>query len=196
MQDFIKEYLQSISALYSQGITTEHSFRGALETLLKNMTDFVVVNEAQHIACGAPDLTLLKNNTPIGYVEAKDIGKNLNSKDYKNQFDRYKKALDNLIITDYLTFQYFKGNESITEVKIGEITNKGIHPLAENFNKFVEMMNDFSAYNGKAIKDSKKLAEFMAAKTQLLAEVIEKNISDSDENNSLHQQLKGFREVL
>ncbi|MDR1373034.1 MAG: hypothetical protein LBJ17_07985, partial [Dysgonamonadaceae bacterium] len=46
MHPHIKEYLQSISALYAQGITTEHSFRGALETLLKNMTGFTVVNEA------------------------------------------------------------------------------------------------------------------------------------------------------
>ncbi|GHT38598.1 hypothetical protein AGMMS49965_02470 [Bacteroidia bacterium] len=99
----ITTYLASLSALYSQGITTEHSFRGALETLLKNMTGFSVVNEARHIDCGAPDLTLLKDNIPVGFVEAKDVGKNLNSKDYKNQFDRYKKALDNLIITDYLT---------------------------------------------------------------------------------------------
>jgi hypothetical protein len=123
MHPHIAPYLQSLAALYSQGIATEHSFRGALESLLKNITGFTVVNEARHIACGAPDLTLLKNNIPIGYVEAKDIGKSLNSKDYKNQFDRYKKALDNLIITDYLTFQLFEGENFITEVSIGKITS-------------------------------------------------------------------------
>jgi hypothetical protein len=85
MQNSITEYLKSINDLYVQGITTEQSFRGALEILLKNMTGFAVVNEAQHIACGAPDLTLLKNDIPAGYVEAKDIGKNLNAKDYKRE---------------------------------------------------------------------------------------------------------------
>ncbi|MDR0692854.1 MAG: hypothetical protein LBF69_07455, partial [Prevotellaceae bacterium] len=80
MQEFISTYLNSLSALYAQGTTTEHSFRGALEMLLKNMTGFTVVNEARHIACGAPDLTLLKGKIPVGYVEAKDIGKNLNAK--------------------------------------------------------------------------------------------------------------------
>jgi len=91
----IKAYISEFNNKYQEGITTEHSFRGALETLFKNLTDLTVVNEAMHIDCGAPNLTLLQKNIPIGYVEAKDIGKNLNSKDYKNQFDRYKKALDN-----------------------------------------------------------------------------------------------------
>ncbi|MDR1343635.1 MAG: hypothetical protein LBK18_10350, partial [Prevotellaceae bacterium] len=72
--DEIKAYIAELNSKYQEGITTEHSFRGALEVLLKSMTGFAVVNEAQHIACGAPDLTLLQNNIPIGYVEAKDIG--------------------------------------------------------------------------------------------------------------------------
>ncbi|MDR1199651.1 MAG: hypothetical protein LBK94_11700, partial [Prevotellaceae bacterium] len=101
--DEIREYIAELNRKYKGGITTEHSFRGVLEVLLKNMTGLAVINEAQHIACGAPDLTLLQNKIPVGYVETKDIGKNLNSKDYKDQFDRYKKALDNLVITDYLT---------------------------------------------------------------------------------------------
>jgi predicted helicase len=157
------------------------------------MTGFSVVNEAQHIDCGAPDLTLLKDNIPVGFVEAKDIGKNLNSKGYKDQFDKYKKALDNLIITDHLTFQLFEGVELITEVKIGEINNRGIATLAESFNKFIELIRIFSHYNGKSIANSKQLAEFMAAKTQLLKERIEKTLN---EESTLYAQLQGFQEVL
>ncbi|MDR2683975.1 MAG: N-6 DNA methylase, partial [Prevotellaceae bacterium] len=193
MQPHITSYLNSVSALYAQGITTEHSFRGALETLLKNMTDFAVVNEAQHIDCGAPDLTLLKNNIPVGYVEAKDIGKNLNSKDYKNQFDRYKKALDNLIITDYLTFQLFEGENFIAEISIGKILPDKVEPLPDNFNEFIELIRTFSQYNGRSIANSKQLAEFMAAKTQLLAKIIEKALNDE---STLHAQLQDFQEVL
>jgi predicted helicase len=192
----IKEYISEISNKYKNGITTEHSFRGALETLLKNMTNCKVINEARHIKCGAPDLTLLRKEIPIGYVEAKDIGKNLNSKEYKNQFDRYKKALDNLIITDYLHFQLFKGEILIAEIAIGKILPNKIEPIPANFNAFVEMIKEFSLYSGKAIKDSQILAEYMAAKTQLLAEVIEKTIADNDESNSLRQQFKGFKKVL
>ena len=194
--DEIKIYISELNSKYKEGITTEHSFRGALETLLKKMTNLTVVNEANHIHCGAPDLTLLQKNIPVGYVESKDIGKNLNSKDYKNQFDRYKKALDNLIITDYVTFQLFEDEYLVTEITIGKILPNKIEPQPDSFHAFAEMIKHFSLYNGKAIKDSQKLAEYMAAKTQLLAEVIEKTIANKDDNNSLRQQLKGFQQVL
>jgi hypothetical protein len=91
----IADYLKAVNALYAQSIATEHSFRGDLAVLLGKMTNYAVVNEAQHINCGAPDLTLLSKDIPVGYVEAKDIGKNLNSKDYKSQFDRYKFQIAN-----------------------------------------------------------------------------------------------------
>ncbi|MDR2498257.1 MAG: N-6 DNA methylase [Tannerellaceae bacterium] len=194
MQNIISRYLQAISALYSQGITTEHSFRGALESLLKNMTGYQVVNEAQHIACGAPDLTLLKNKIPIGYVEAKDIGKNLNSKDYQKQFQRYKKALANLIITDYLTFQFFEDENFISEISIGKIQPDKIAPIPENFNKLIEQIRTFSQYSGKPIANSNQLAEFMAAKTQVLSEAIEKTVIEK--SSALNAQLQDFQEVL
>ncbi|MDR2081974.1 MAG: hypothetical protein LBP54_08865 [Campylobacteraceae bacterium] len=192
----IADYIKAVNRLYMQGITTEHSFRGDLAALFAKMTELAVINEARHIECGAPDLTLLRENIPVGFVEAKDIGKNLNSKEYKNQFDRYKKALDNLIITDYLTFQLFEGESFIAEVSIGKILPNKIEPLTENFNAFIEIIQSFSRYNGKILKDSKVLAEFMAAKTRLLAEAIEKTINAGDENNALNQQLQGFKEVL
>ena len=37
--------------------------------------------------------------------------KDLDSKNYKEQFTRYRKALDNLIITDYICFKFFKEGE-------------------------------------------------------------------------------------
>jgi predicted helicase len=196
MQTIIRAYLRSLSSLYAQGITTEHSFRGALETLLRTATGLAVVNEAQHIACGAPDLTLLKNEVPVGYVEAKNVGENLSAKEYKTQLDRYKKALANLIITDYLTFQLFEGENFVTEVSIGKILPNKIEPIPENFDRWIGLIGAFAGYNGQVINDSKKLATYMAAKTQLLADVIEKNIADSLEDNHLRQQLYGFRQVL
>ena len=51
------------------------------------------------------------------YIEAKDVGKDLNSKSYRKQFARYKKALDNLIITDYVWFQFFRAGELVYEVR-------------------------------------------------------------------------------
>jgi len=195
--EYIKEYISELNRIYKVGNATEHSYRHALKSLLEKITNgLTVTNEPKRIECGAPDYIVTRKEIPVGYIEAKDIGVNLNDKANKTQFDRYKQSLDNLIITDYLTFQLFKDKNLIIEIVIGKISSNKIVPISEKFNVFIEMINEFSAYNKKAIKDSKKLAEFMAAKTQLLAEVIEKNIANSDENSSLKQQLKGFQQVL
>ena len=126
----IQEYIGNISKRYKTGISTEHSYRSDLQNLLESIVpDVLVTNEPAHIACGAPDYIITKKNIPIGYIEAKDIGKPLDSKEYKEQFDRYKKSLDNLIITDYLDFWLYRDSVFITSIKIASIENGRIVPV-------------------------------------------------------------------
>ena len=99
----IHTYLDTIKTRYAAGISTEHSYRGDLQNLLAELcSDVTVTNEPKRQACGAPDYIITKKSIPIGYIEAKDVGKNLDDKSLKEQFDRYKSSLNNLIITDYL----------------------------------------------------------------------------------------------
>ena len=109
----ISEYLSQINKRYSSGISREHSYRGDLETLLRHVVKGVdITNEPANVTnCGNPDYVITKGQIPVGYIEAKDIGKDLNHKQYKEQFGRYKRALDNLVITDYLWFQFFQNGE-------------------------------------------------------------------------------------
>ena len=102
----LHNYIENINRLFVTGNAREHSYRGDLQDLLNKIIDdkdIVVTNEpARIVNVGAPDYSITKKDIPIGYIEAKDINKPLNSKDYTEQFDRYKNALDNLIITDYI----------------------------------------------------------------------------------------------
>jgi hypothetical protein len=99
----ITDYITSIDKRYKTGISREHSYRGDLQTLLEKLApEIVVTNEPARIECGAPDYILTKGKIPVGYIEAKDIGADLGSKSYKEQFNRYSSSLDNLIITNYL----------------------------------------------------------------------------------------------
>ena len=62
-------------------------------------------NEPSQIACGAPDYVVSKmighQTIPVGYIEAKDIGKSLDQVQRSEQVKRYLNSLDNLILTDY-----------------------------------------------------------------------------------------------
>ena len=159
----------------------------------------MVTNEPARIACGAPDYIVTKKGIPIGYIEAKDIGVDLKSKSLKEQFDRYRAALENLIITDYLDFHFYVNGEFKTSIKIADIQGKQIVPIPENFESFQALINDFCLYIGQTIKSSKKLAEMMAAKAKVLADVIEKAINSDEqtrENSSIKEQMTAFKEVL
>ena len=101
----IKTYLTATQTHYERGIATEHTYRGDLANLLKEiLPNILPTNEPARIDCGAPDYVLTKNDLPIGYIEAKDLGLDLNDKKYTEQFDRYKAALNNLVFTNYLIF--------------------------------------------------------------------------------------------
>ena len=197
----IKEYVEIVGKRLKSGISREHSYRGDLETLIRELVNGIeITNEPANVTdCGNPDYVITKGKIPVGYIEAKDIGKDLNSKSYKEQFTRYKKALDNLIITDYVWFQFFQNGELVHEIKIAEIENDNLIPIAENYARFENLIKDFCTHVGQTIKSSKKLAEMMAGKARLLQDILEKAITsdeETQENTSLKGQYDTFKQIL
>lgn len=202
----VQEYIEKIHKRYITGISTEHSYRGDLQGLLESLApEVMVTNEPSRVACGAPDYIITRKNIPVGYIEAKDIGADLNNKLYKEQFDRYKQSLNNLIITDYLTFQLFIDGIFVTSICIGEIRGNKIIGNPENYSAFTDFIKNFCIYSGQTIKSASKLSKMMAAKARLLANVIEKaldpaisgeNVVSEPENINLHNQFESFKQIL
>ena len=196
----IQEYLENVNKRFKTGISREHSYRGDLQTLIESLASGVLVtNEPARIKCGAPDFIITRKDIPVGYVEAKDIGKDLTSKDFKEQFDRYRGSLNNLIFTDYLDFHLYVDGKFVTSIKIAEIETGKIKFLPQNFEQFATLIKDFCTRVGQTITNSKKLAEMMAGKARILAHVIEEALDSDEENNAnstLKEQMKAFRDVL
>lgn len=199
----INDYLDGVISKFKLGITSEHTFRKDLEVLINNLSPTVnVTNEPSNVTdCGNPDFLISKKHIPIGFIEAKDIGKNLNSKQYDEQFTRYKAALDNLIITDYLHFQFFISGALISEIKIGESNSKNcsIEKIESNFEHFAELLKDFCLFTGQTIKSAQKLATLMAGKARLLENTLYNAVISDEDNNlntDLREQYQTFKSVL
>src|SRR5574344_2111128 len=197
----LQNYLKILNNRYKTGISKEHSYRGDLENLIRELVKGVeITNEPANVTdCGNPDYVITRQGIPIGYIEAKDIGKDLNNKQYNEQFTRYKKAVDILIITDYLWFQFFQNGELVQEIKIGKIENNEIEFLPENFDTFLNAIQDFCRFEGLTIKSPKKLAELMAGKARLLQNILENAIISDEENNAnptLKDQYESFKKIL
>lgn len=196
----ISQYIEQVQKLYKTGLSSEHSYRGDLRTLLESIVpEVMVTNEPKRIACGAPDYIITRKEIPVGYIEAKDLGRDIGHKDYKEQFDRYKKSLNNLIITDYIEFWLFVDGELKTKLKIAEIFDHQIKPLPENFEQFNTLIKSFCTHVGQTIRSASKLSVMMADKAKLLAEVIERALNSdvkNEENSSLNEQMGAFKHIL
>ena len=200
----LDQYIDTINQRYKLGNATEHTFRGDLQTLIESIVPKIrATNEPKRQKCGAPDYILTKKDIPVGFIEAKDIGdrdlEGLKKTGNKEQFDRYKASLDNLIFTDYLNFLLYRDGQFVTKIAIGEITDKGIKPLKENFADFENLITSFCSHTGQTIKSSKKLAEMMAGKARLLSDVIEKAVTSDEENqedSTLKDQMNAFKQIL
>jgi predicted helicase len=196
----IQQYLDKINTLFKTGNAREHSYRGDLQNLIMAiLPDVLVTNEPARVDCGAPDYVLTRKDIPIGYIEAKDIGVDLGSKTLKEQFDRYKSGLTNLIFTDYMDFHFYKDGEFVTKIAIAKIENGTIVPVSENFVQFTELIKNFALTVSQTIKSPTKLAQMMAGKAKLMADVIEKSLIHDDEQGTrsqIKQQMLSFQQML
>jgi len=196
----IEAYLEIINKRFKTGISREHTYRGDLQTLLMTLLpNILVTNEPSRVDCGAPDYVLTKKDIPVGYIEAKDIGVDLNSKTLKEQFDRYRSGLSNLIFTDYIDFHFYKDGVFITKIAIAKIDHGSIAPIPENFESFELLIKNFALTVSQTIKSPTKLAEMMAGKAKLMADVIEKSLNHDDETetrSAIKSQMLSFKQML
>ncbi|HDY67042.1 MAG TPA: DNA methyltransferase [Candidatus Scalindua sp.] len=197
MKNNLEQYCKNIKQRFRTGISTEHSYRGDLQNLLQNLIKGInITNEPKRQKCGAPDYIIQRKEVPIGYIEAKDIGIDLNKIEKSDQLKRYKKSLDNLILTDYAEFRFIKYGEKVKTIKIIDIENSKLNILSENFESFITHINDFCSFKGQTIKSAEKLAKMMAHKVRMMEEVIHKAVEAEDEDNTLKEQLAAFRRIL
>ena len=193
----LKAYMRAVRKELRSGRATEHSYRPALKTLIEAVgpPGIQAVNEPTQGEYGAPDFIVHQNGVPVGHVECKNIGVDLDEVEQSAQLLRYRDALPNLILTDYVEFRwYVNGLRRATgmlahsnDEKLKGLSTRTVGPIWESF---------FDA-DGIAISNPAELAQRMAGKTRLLREHI-RGILDEDDAGvaSLSQLLESYREVL
>ena len=171
----VTEYVAEVSRLAKTGKATEHTFRGALAALIDALAPGLkAVNEPKRTDCGAPDY-IVQDKTGLGvfYVEAKDLGDDdLDGKKrtgHKEQFDRYKAALDTIIFTDYLDFRLYRHGQFANSVRIADWDGEGkVSGRPAAYADFAAFVADAAAGDPQKIDNAKRLAELMAGKARLL----------------------------
>jgi hypothetical protein len=88
--DPFSRYLHEIQRNLSSDIAAEQTHRHALQDLLEVLDPKIpAFNDPKHIRVGAPDFTIRRKGNsmafPVGWVETKDIGENLDDAEKSDQ---------------------------------------------------------------------------------------------------------------
>ena len=190
-------YLSEVIGKFNSGKATEHTYRPALQELLESLLpEAKAINEPRRVRCGAPDFIVQNSAAPIGYIEAKDIGVDLDEAEEDEQLVRYRTSLSNLILTDYLEFRWYVNGEKRLTVRIGEVLKGKIH-FRPDFSKDLSVLiNAFQNADVPTLKDPAELAMRLAAITQSVKFLIVETLHYENEKGWLHKWLKAFSEIL
>lgn len=199
----INSYLGEIRSLASSGQATEHSYRPALERLFKSIDDnLTVINEPKQSAVGAPDFVFARNGVSVGWCEAKDLHKDITkfkTGDYgREQKERYKKGLPNLIYTNGTDFEFIVKGEVTGFVSIADLIPT-LPARPQEFPRLEMLLKDFASQTPISINTAKQLAEMMAGKAVIIKDIMGNALvadKEAGEATDLSGQYEGFKLAL
>jgi len=199
MTDSFKTYLQALQTALAAGDATEHTHRPALKALLEAPEPGVTAtNEPKQVTdCGKPDMAVRRGAVPLGYLETKDVGKNLEEEEHSAQLKRYRAALPNLILTDYLEFRWYVGGERRAKVTLGHPEPGGkIKARKEDMAAVRELLAQFLALKAPSIGTAKDLAVRMAGLAHLMRDAALSTLNAEPPTGTLKGWQAAFEKTL
>ncbi len=201
----IEEYLKEIFNQYKRGDAREESYYGTLKTFLKTYSeqkrkkkiDITVLPKKTE--AGNPDFRIWDGKQDVvGYIEAKDIGKDLDAIEDTEQLKRYLKTFPNVILTNFTEFRLYRDGKQIDKVSItnpNEITKLNKKPIVRNEENFFELLNKYFSFTLPRTFTAKTLAVELAKRTRFLKdEIISAEIET--ENEEILGFYEAFKEYL
>ena len=139
----------------------------------------------------APDFIAERNGNVVGYIEHKRMSvsiRNMSDKNNREQQERYRRALSNLIYTNGIEWDFYRDGKVVNDEPLRVDRANDREELAEHLNAFIDHEPD-------PISDPKALAEKMARKTTLLKIELQKNLSNKA-CEEVHELYKLFEQTI
>lgn len=198
----MNNYLFEIGKYFADENSSEHSYRTTFENYLKEIfplkEGYFTQQDQKAINGNKPDFVILKNKVPILYIEVKKVGEDLGKIEKSNQADRYF-GYDNLIISDYIDFRFFRNGQNYGENILLATIDKKSRTLTpeKDIETLSRVVTDFVQEHKEPIKRGKHLAQIMGGKAQRIRDnVLDMLNSDSDRYNDLLKMRDVVKENL
>ena len=181
-QILTEEYLKQLFKTYRKGDAREESY-------YKHLADFITVfSESKRkkkidvtilpkkTEAGNPDFRIWDGRQKIiGYIEAKDLGVDLNRIEDTEQLERYLSTFPNVILTNFTEFRLYRDGELAEKVSVARpfvIKKLTAIPPLENEDKLFELFKRFLDFSLPKTYTAKTLAVELAKRTKFLKDEI------------------------
>jgi len=200
----LKNYLKQLFKTYQSG-AREESYYPALKSFLE---EYSQTNRKKKIEvtilppkteAGNPDFRLRDSKHKIiGYIEAKDLGVNLDNIEDTPQLKRYISTFPNVILTNFTEFRLYRVGEMIDKVSITRpfvIKKLSTVPPLENEDKLSALLERFLDFSLPKKFTAKTLAVELAKRTKFLKdEIVAEELKQG--TTSIHGFYEAFQKFL
>ncbi|MDO8550837.1 MAG: N-6 DNA methylase, partial [Ignavibacteria bacterium] len=201
----VEKYLKQLFNTYQKGDAREESY-------YKHLADFILeFSESQRgkkiditilpkkTEAGNPDFRIWDGKQKIiGYIEAKDLGVDLDRIEDTEQIERYLSTFPNVILTNFTEFRLYRNGELIDKVSAARpfvIKKLSTVPPLENEDKLFELLERFLDFSLPKTFTAKTLAEELAKRTKFLKdEIVSEELKTG--TKSIHGFYEAFKEFL
>ncbi|WP_017717633.1 type ISP restriction/modification enzyme [Kamptonema formosum] len=144
---------------------------------------------------GIPDLTVRRRDLLVGYIEAKDVGLDLDGAEKTEQLQRYRESLNgNLILTNYLEFRWYVEGKQRRKAVLAQ--RGGDEIKVSDTAGVAALIQGFLNTTGTPISTPQGLAKQMARRTRTIRLATEEALKAETERGELRQLKREFNEML
>ena len=200
-----KKYLTAIFRTHQKGDAREESYYEHLADFLREFSQserkkkIDVTILPKKTEAGNPDFRIWDGRQKIiGYIEAKDLGVDLDRIEDSEQLERYLSTFPNVILTNFTEFRLYKNGERIEKISVARpfvIKKLSTVPPLENEDKLFELLERFLDFSLPKTYTAKSLAVELAKRTKFLKdEIISEELKLG--TKSIHGFYDAFKEFL
>lgn len=198
-------YIHEIKQYFTDSNSSEHSYRTTFENYLKEIfpenDGYRTQQDQRSIQGNKPDFVITKNKIPVLYIEVKKVGEDLDKIEKSSQANRYF-GYDNLIISDYVNFRFYRYGERYGgEISLGDIDKKNLSISKNEKTKDIQSLTleikGFIAEHKEPIKSGVLLSKIMGGMARRIREnTLDMLTSGSDRYVDLDRMKKVVQDNL
>ena len=203
-----QEYFKEIRRISLTGDYTEGTFRAPFETFIKSLNkEFNLIQEPRRTQkLGAPDFKAFRKTLKIGYIESKDLNKNLDNELESEQIQKYSESINNLVLTNYSRFILIRNNQKIFDFNLFNLSDLRDSKFAisdDKIRKFLELIETFFDYKPAPIRSAKELSNLLSKKAKLLKDLAKEQLEEdllkvkkNEKPSLIYDFYEGIKELI